>query len=361
MTGILARYLARAILLTSALVLFVLLVLAAVFGFVGELDEVGRGGYGVAQAGAYVLLTLPAMAYELFAPAVLLGSLLGLGGLAASSELTVMRAAGMSNARIVGAVLLAGIVPAVAVVIVGETLMPRAARAAEELRLAALEERASLGGGEGLWVRSGPRFVSIGSVLPDYTLVDLAVHEFDGERLVRALRADRARLEGEAWWLAGAVVTSFSGSSVEVARHARLAWTSLAPEAPALVDPSVLAGLSTSPEELSMRALAGQVRYLRANGLESRDVELAFWNKLAAPLSTLVMLMLSLPFAFGSRRGGGAGQKIFLGIMLGIGYVLVNRLLVQLALNGGLSPPASALLPVALFALVAAVGVRRIA
>ena len=361
MTGILARYLARAILLTSALVLFVLLVLAGIFGFVGELDDVGQGSYGLLDAATYVALTLPGMAYELFAPAVLLGSLLGLGGLAANSELAVMRAAGMSNARIVGAVLLAGLVPMLGVALVGETLMPRAARAADELRLVALEERASMGGEGGLWVRSGPRYVNIRTVLPDYRLVDLVVHEFDGARLARAVRAASASLDGEAWVLDDVAVTVLEPASASVVRHARLPWTALAPDAPELVDPSVLSSLSTAPDELSMRALAGQVSYLRANGLESRTVELAFWSKLANPLSTLVMLMLSLPFAFGSRRGGGAGQKIFLGILLGIGYVLVNRLLVQLALTNGLSPLASAMLPVLLFALVAAVGVRRIA
>ena len=360
MTGILARYLARAILATGALVLFVLLVLAGIFGFVGELDDVGEGDYGVLDAAAYVALTLPGMAYELFAPAVLLGSLLGLGGLSANSELAVMRAAGMSNARIVGAVLLAGLVPAVAVVLVGETLMPAAARAAEELRLIELEGRASVGGEDGLWVRSGPRYVNIDTVLPDRTLVGVTVHEFDGTRLARAVRAASASRESGAWWLDDALVTDLGDASAEVVRHERLAWTELAPEAPALVDPSVLSTLSSSPEELSMRALADQIGYLRENSLESRTVELALWTKIAAPLSTLVMLMLSLPFAFGSRRGGGAGQKIFLGIMLGIGYVLVSRLLVQLALNAGFSPPASALLPVVLFALLATVGVRRI-
>ena len=361
MTGLLARYLARAILVTSALVLFVLLVLAAIFGFVGELDDVGRGSYGVGEAAAYVALTLPGMAYELFAPAVLLGSLLGLGGLAANSELAVMRAAGMSNARIVGAVLLAGLVPMLGVVLVGETLMPRAARAADELRLVALEERASVGGDAGLWVRSGPRYVSIRTVLPDRTLLGLAVHEFDGTRLARAVRAASASLGDDGWVLDDASVTVLDADAARVVRHPSIRWSALAPGAPALVDPGVLSSLSSSPDELSMRALAGQVAYLRANALESRAVELAFWTKLANPLSTLVMLMLSLPFAFGSRRGGGAGQKIFLGIMLGIGYVLVNRLLVQLALTNGLSPFASALLPLLLFALIAAAGIRRIA
>ena len=62
-----------------------------------------------AHALQYIFLTLPSKAYLLFAPAVLLGSLLGLGAMASNSELTVMRAAGISNGRIIRAVLMTGV------------------------------------------------------------------------------------------------------------------------------------------------------------------------------------------------------------------------------------------------------------
>ena len=86
---------------------------------------------------------------------------------------------------------------------------------------------------------------------------------------------------------------------------------------------------------------------------------MAFWVKIASPLSTLVMLMLSLPFVFASQRSGGAGQKIFIGIMLGIVYVLLNKVLTQLALASGLSPAFSALLPLLCFLVVAVIGIKR--
>ena len=121
----------------------------------------------------------------------------------------------------------------------------------------------------------------------------------------------------------------------------------------------MLRSLSVSPDNLSAGDLSEQVRYLRDNGLDSRRIELALWVKLTSPFATLVMLMLSLPFVFGSQRSGGAGQRIFVGILLGIVYVLLNRLLAQLALANGLPPSLSAILPLLLFLGIALVGIRR--
>jgi lipopolysaccharide export system permease protein len=134
-----------------------------------------------------------------------------------------------------------------------------------------------------------------------------------------------------------------------------------AADLPDLVSADVLKSISVSPESLSASNLLDQVRYLKENQLDSRRIELALWVKVASPLSTLVMLMLSLPFVFASQRSGGAGQKIFIGIMLGIIYVLLNKLLTQLALANGLSPPLSALLPLIVFLVIAVIGIRRTA
>jgi len=125
MFGIVDRYIGRSILLTSLLVLLTLVALASVFAFISELDDVGKGSYSVLHAAQYVFLTIPGKAYLLFAPAVLLGSLLGLGALATNSELTVMRAAGISNARIIQAVTVTGVALMLLIALVGETIMPR--------------------------------------------------------------------------------------------------------------------------------------------------------------------------------------------------------------------------------------------
>ena len=368
--GILDRYIARAILTTSMLVLLTLVALAAIFGFISELDDVGKGNYSVSSALQYIFLTLPSKAYLLFAPAVLLGSLLGLGALASNSELTVMRAAGISNGRIIRSVLLTGFVLMILIAVLGETIMPKSEQIAEELRLTALEERLSVKGRNGLWIKSGPRYVNISTVMPDFTLLDVRIHEFDGVELVRSIRAARAIQANDIrnsrdWVLQEIDVTLFSADSVEIRKIEQQNWSEISGATqsnqaiPNLISVDVLKSLKGSSESLSAQNLYDQIQYLKENQLDSRNVELAFWTKITSPIATIVMLMLSLPFVFASQRSGGAGQKIFIGIMLGIVYVLLNKLLTQLGLANGLSPLTSAALPLMCFLIVAILGIQR--
>ena len=375
------RYIGRSILFTTALVLLTLVALAAVFGLIAELDDVGRGNYTLSRALYYTVLTLPGKAWLLFSPAVLLGSLLGLGALANNSEITVMRAAGISTARIVRAVLITGIGFMVVITLLGEYVVPKTEQFAEKLRLTALEKRVSVGARSGLWVKSGDLFINIGTVMPDFTLIDLVLYKFDERELSESVKVakatplthvesaagalDTARLnsaqqpfdknqaKSSGWRLYELEYTVFSPSGTEV-------YTVEEEMRAELVSPDVLQGISVSPENLSIRNLMDQVAYLNANNLDSKRVELALWVKVSSPLATMVMLMLSLPFVFSSQRSGGAGQKIFVGIMLGIGYVLVNKLLTQLGLANGLPPALSAFLPLILFMLIAILGLQRV-
>ena len=94
-------YIARSILGAVLLTWLVLLGMDfMVGGLVKEMQQVGQGKYTAADAFVTVLYTLPSRAYLLFPTAAVIGSLMGLGQLAASSELTVMRAVGLSRRRI---------------------------------------------------------------------------------------------------------------------------------------------------------------------------------------------------------------------------------------------------------------------
>ncbi len=367
MIGILDRYIGRSILSTTVLVLFTLVSLFALFAFISELEDVGKGHYSAGVAAQYILLTVPGIAYLLFAPAVLLGSLLGLGSLANNSELTVMRAAGVSVGRIVRAVLITGVGLTVVAALLGETVMPRTEQIAEELRLNALEQRLSSKGSSALWVRSGHQYVNIATVLPDKTLLGVTVHTFREQKLTESLIAARAvRDDNNEWVLEGIQISTFSDDGVKTQQQKRASWSELSsssdPDGSStnLLSPQLVSNLSVSDENLSALALYNQVRYLKDNQLDSNTTELSFWQKITSPLSTLVMLMLSLPFVFGSQRSGGAGQRVFVGILLGIVYVLMNKLLTQLALNAGFTPLVSAVLPLAFFLFVSLIGIQRV-
>ena len=350
---LLARYIMRAVLSGALLVLAILVGLDTLFALFGELGAIGRGDYDMATAGTYLALTIPGRVYELFPAAVAIGGILGLGTLAANSELVVMRAAGVSTGRIMGMVMQGGIVLMVAIVLVGELVAPSAQQGAERLRAAAISGQGNVSGARGLWVRDEQRFIRVGEVLPGYVLRDVAIYEFDGRRLARSLHADRASYDGDGWALHTIEVTALADGALQTRSIERLEWDRL-------VRPELFQLLAVSPGSLPIWRLERYVDYLERNRLDAERFRLAFWQKIATPLSTLVMLLLALPLIFGSLRSASAGQRIFLGSLVGIGYYLVAELFAHIGIVYGLLAPIAALAPAALFTIVGGVALRRV-
>ena len=349
---LLTRYVARAVIAGAVLVLAVLVALDTMFAFFGELDEIGRGDYDLLAAATYMALTIPGRLYELFPVAVAIGGVAGLGTLAANSEIVVMRAAGLSALRIMGMVMQGGILLMAAIVLVGEGVAPKSQQTAERLRASAIAGQGNIRGTEGLWVRDGQRFINIGEVLPGYVLRDVRVYEFDGRRLTRALHAERAHFADGAWEVRGIESTQLVGGELETGRTERMQWQRL-------VRPELFQLLAVSPESLPIWRLERYVDYLERNRLEAARFELAFWHKIATPISTLVMLLLALPIVFGSLRSAGAGQRIFLGSLIGVGYYLLAELFSHIGIVYGLVAPVAALGPAVLFTIVGFAALRR--
>ncbi len=158
---ILDRYIGRSVLWSFFIALTVLLTLFTFFAFMDEVGDIGQGNYGTWQAIQYVLLTVPKLASQLFPVAALIGSTIGLGVLASNSELTVMRAAGVSLGRIVWSVMKVGLVIVVASLLVSEGIAPMAEEQAQTLRSVAKSDKLDLGGGNGFWARDGNSYVNV--------------------------------------------------------------------------------------------------------------------------------------------------------------------------------------------------------
>ena len=348
------RYIVGSAIAGSLIALLVIVALELVFAFVEETGDLGRGDYNALTAMLYVLLTAPYRAYEAFPMATLIGSLMGLGTLAARNELTAMRAAGFSVLAVAGAVMLAGVVLGATAFAIGEYLAPPAEHYAQNLRAMAMTQQVALDRQRGFWARDGSRFVQVDRALSDRSLQGLRIYEFDSEReLEQVLQAESARFGAGGWQLQGVRATRFSGEGVEIEELADLVWD-------ADLEPQMLEVVVVDPETLPIAALTEYIAYLERNGLETSRYRLAFWVKIATPVATIALLLLTVPLVFGSVRSAGAGQRIFLGVLIGIVFLLFNRLLNHAGLVYGLPPALSALLPSMLFGLIGLWGVARV-
>lgn len=351
---ILDRYLAASILTSTLLVLGVLMALFSFMQFVEALGDVGKHNYQLADAARYVLLSLPRQAFEVFPMAALLGTTLGLSALAADAELVAIRAAGVPVLRIVGAAMKVGLVLALVAVLIGEFLVPETERLAEQGRATALKIRVKQQKDFGLWLRDGPAYVHVGEVLPDLTLLRVDIYQFDeNDRLRLQTSAKSGRFGDQRWHLNEVSESWLAENRVQSRRLREQEWSST-------VTPDLLSIFTVRPEALPLLHLYRYITHLEQNKQNTGPYALAFWQKLAAPFATVVMMVLAIPFVFGSQRSGGIGARLFTGILLGLAFFVASRGFGYFGLLYGIPAIIGALLPTLLFFGMAMVLLRRV-
>lgn len=340
----LERYLARQIYGAVGFVLLGFLALFAFFDLIAELRDLGNGEYHLRQIFTVVALWVPAHAYELFPVTVLIGTLYVLAHLSSNSEYTVMRAAGLSPSRAGWVLAKVGLAFVVATFAIGEWIAPHSEEAAQRLRMRAMQ---SLIGGNldsGLWFKDERSFINVREAREAYALSGVRIYEFDAVyRLRLVTEAQRAEYAGGGKWrLVEVAQTQFGAAGPSIARFPQAEWRSA-------VSPDLLNVLIVVPERMSAWKLYKYTQHLAGNRQKTERYEIALWKKLFYPLAALVMMALALPFAYMHARSGMVGIKVFLGIMLGILFHMLNSLFSHIGLLQQWPPIAAAAVPSLIF------------
>lgn len=332
------RYLWRAVMVPTLGLLFVLVVLNSLFAFIYELESLSEH-YGAGQALMYVLTTSPRTLVEFMPMAILLGTLLGLGLLANSSELTVMRAAGISTLRITWMVMRPALFLLLLSGLVGEYLAPYTEQVAQSNRALAESGGQALRSKYGYWHREGQEFIHINAVQPNGVLYGVTRYRYDEqERLEEALFVERAIFQGSHWFLEGVSGSRLDGETVTPYSEATGIWeTSLTPQ--------VLAMVILKPEHLALSKLKQYADYMSRQGLEAAEYWLAFWQKLLQPLATLGMVLIATSFVFGPLREVTMGLRMTAGIATGLLFHYGQQFFGHMSVVFDTSPLLAAVLP----------------
>lgn len=329
-------YIGRVVLGSVLLTWAVLVGLDAIIsGLLTEMSDVGTGRYDVLAAATNVVYSIPRRAYMLFPTSAVIGALIGLGQLAASSELTVLRALGLSRRRISLSVILSLTLLTGLMVINGETLGPWSQRRADMLKAAAKSNDMIVAQFSGLWAREGDIFLNAQTgqerevdgrrslELRDVRLFELAP---DGRLSSVTLAGTAEHRDGE-WILRDVERTTFGPRSATQTRKAEDRWKSR-------LDAAALAANTRNlwrPRYMTGAELKKGIEYRERNGLDSSEFQEHYWGRWFYPLNVLVLCLLAVPFAFGSLRSGGMGKRLFMGIIFSLGFWLVQTQFVRLA------------------------------
>lgn len=340
---LLNRYLAQETLGSTLLVAVGLLSMFSFFDLIYELDSLGQGNYHLGTVMLFVLLSAPGHVYEVTPVAVLLGALYALAQFSRNSELVIMRASGVSTAKIGLALLKVGAVFTIITFLAGELIVPITEKTAQKVRLKAKEDVVAQEFRSGLWAKDGSSFVNIEEVMPDGSLRDVHIYEFAPDFSLRIINnAKTGFFENDRWNLQQVTQTNFSDKKIQSTHFDQAYWQSV-------IRPELLNVLLVVPEKMSAWNLYFYIKHLSDNHQKTTRQQIALWSKMVYPIACMVMVILALPFGFLQQRAGGTGAKIFFGIMLGISYQVLNRLFVHMGLLNDWAPIVSATIPTLLY------------
>ena len=340
---IINRYLIKEVATNVLLVMLALIAMFSFFDLIQELESLGKGTYGLGKVLLFVFLSAPGHVYDVMPVAVLVGCMYSLGQFARHSELIVLRVSGLSLLDISMSLLKVGAIFTIMTFLIGELITPLSEKVAQRMRIRATDSVIAQDFRSGLWVKDGNSFVNVEEVLPDATLLNIHIYEFDKKfKLLSTNDAKSGEFEEDYWKLKDVSTTTFNKDATRVDKTAYAKWHSL-------IRPELLNVLLVLPEKMSAWNLHAYINHLAINKQKTTRYEVAFCAKIIYPLACLVMVILALPFGFVQQRNEGASTKIFIGIMLGVMYQILNRVFVHLGLLNDWSPLFSAITPTILF------------
>ena len=340
---ILVRYINKEFFIGISMIMIGLISLFAFFDFIQEIGDLGKGSYGIIQVISFVILSIPGHIYEVVPLAVLIGAMYTIGQLSYNSELNVLRASGYSIKKIAWSLMYVGILFSFFTVLIGDFIAPHSEKSAQQIKIISTNSSVSQEFSSGFWIKDGDNFVNIENVLPDSSLEQIHIYEFDENFNLRTIvDAKNGSFKNGEWKLKDIKQTILDKDSVKTKTIESGSWKSL-------MRPEMMNALIISPQKMSSINLLKFINYLKKNNQKSTKFEVALWEKLIHPLMPLVMIIFAIPFGFLQERSGGKFFKMFVGIIIGIVYQILNTMIRHLSLLNDWQPFISSLIPTLIF------------
>jgi lipopolysaccharide export system permease protein len=348
------RYLYRTVVVYTAMAMGVLLTLGGLFGFISQQSDIGVGNYTTSDAFLFTFLNLPQQSFELLPIGAMIGSLMGLGNLAAGSELVVTRASGVSVWRMAWPVGLAGLTFSLIMYGVGEYVAPPLAQFAKREKTTSKLADVSFAGTSSAWVKEGNLILRVQTGEVDRSFGGVSLFVLDGTTRLRSIqRAERISVANPGEWrMQNVATTQFSEDHIDSKMVGEVTMRSR-------VNPEFLGLAATDPQLLTLRGLAAYIDHLRRNDLGTELYEICYWSRIARLFAVIIVTLLALPFVFGPLRTTGAGTRTVIGILLGVLFFLITRTVENGGQLFGLNPALVGWLPTVVVGVGTLIAISR--
>ena len=346
----LGGYIARLFAFRSIVMLFVLVGIIQMLDLLSNTDVIMLGeGASDASISKYVSLRLPQLISDFTPFAVLLGSLITFAQLSQSSEVTIMRASGLSGRQVITPFCLTALVFSVALFAFHEWRTVPASKELSNWQAANYSMRGPLAAEvrENLWLAAQSDLVKASearSVDGILSLNEVTIYTTDDTGTLQTVTsAARAVFENGVWQLQEGTHRAVADNTSE-AFTTRLWQTPLTPER--------VLEITVVPEHVPLAEFREITAQLSAEGRDTLDLDTIAWSRFAAPAACMLMPLLGAIAGFGVPRRGAVLSRLAGGMMFGFAYFVVENLMLALGKLGALPPLLAAFVPFLLFTIL---------
>ena len=352
------RYITKTLLSYTSVVLLVWLSIYSFFNFLEELDSIGKADYTTLEAIKYILLQMPELAYKQASPVILLGCVLGMGYLATTNQLVVLRVSGNSILKLTAITIKIALTFVIVILAFGEFFVPLASEEGEKVRAKALGQSFALQSREGFWIREGVNYINAINNIDSSSFTDVTIYQVSpSNKIETIITSESADFDGSttlAMKNANIISINEINNSIEITSKKRNNYNKIVS-----FDQDLIETIKKEPKELTTRKIYKHIQFLDDNKQASSIYKVELYKRLIKPVTLVAMILLAMLFIFGSNRDVSLGRKIFFGITLGLSFEMLSRVSGALSLSFNLSPLMSAVLPTLVIIVLAIVLLSR--
>jgi len=247
----------------------------------------------------------------------------------------------------------AAFVLAIMTFIISDFVVPYSETSAREIKDSGIASRVKMQSRRGVWIKDGNNIIFIKRLFPDGNAKNIEIYHLDKAGNLLATTSARKAITTDQGWLLKQVKKSvLSTDRVRVEVKKQLLYSGK-------LSDQLLQSLVVKPRQMTRSDLYSYVSFLQENKLDHSAESLSFWKKIYSPVTVMVMAILAIPFVLGSQRNSNTGQRIITGILLGLVFVILDRLMIQLGEQIKLVAFINAIIPTLLFMLFTAYLIRK--